>query len=133
MSGWLEGLVRKGMEELAREFPQMRREMDEAGGVLLFGTIGGAAYFRPDGTVWLHWTARSPNEPDRYEWHEATGNERWGALVLGARRMPELLQLLPVRGADVPDCTRCGGTGFVLGGVVCPDCGGLGWIAQGAA
>jgi hypothetical protein len=107
--------------------------MEEAGGVLLYGTIGGAAYLRPDGSVWLHWAVDWVNDSEQYEWREAAGDDRWGALVLGARRIPELRRLLPVRESETPDCPRCEGSGFVLGGVICPDCGALGWMAQGAA
>jgi len=52
---------------------------------------------------------------------------------IGGLSMPEPRQLLPTRPPETPDCPRCVGIGFVLGGVVCPDCEALGWIAQGAA
>jgi hypothetical protein len=62
------------------------------------------------------------------------------ALILGAKHLdgPELLKLLPDRPIGAPDCARCLGTGrWKLPGhtnppeatVLCPDCGGLGWLA----
>ena len=133
MTDWLAAFVHQRIEEVAREAPHLRAAMDEAGGILLFGTIGGEAFLRPDGSVWYHWAVDWVHDPEHYEWSEATGKDRWGALVLGARRMPELKQLLPRRSPDSPDCSRCVGSGLVLVGVLCPDCGGLGWIAEGAA
>jgi len=133
MTDWLSEYVQNQMQAIAREFPHLKAEMAEAGGVMLYGTIGSAAFLRPDGTIVVHAAVDWVNEPETYEWHEATGKERWGALVLGARRMPELKALLPKRALGTPDCLQCKGSGFIHGGIVCPDCGGLGWVAPGAA
>ena len=133
MTEWLPDFVQQRSAELAREQPHLKSSMEAAGGLLLYGTIGGEGYLRPDGSVWLNEVVDWVNDPERSVWREASGNDRWGALVLGSRRLPELRQLLPARPAGTPDCSRCEGSGFVLGGVLCPDCAGLGWIAQGAA
>jgi hypothetical protein len=139
---WLPQFVTSRMAEAERARPESAAWLREAGGITLFGTIGGEAYLRPDGTVWYHWVVDWTNEPDRYEWREGRGNERWAALVLGARRMPELKELLPARPPATPDCPRCEGRGEIFvgrqadgveRGIVCPDCGALGWIADGAA
>jgi hypothetical protein len=53
-------------------------------------------------------------------------------LVIASERIPELRSLLPPRPTDAIDCARCSGSGWFLGGVVCPDCDGLGWIATPA-
>jgi len=139
---WLTEFVKSRMAAAEREHPESARWIREAGGISLFGTIGGEAYLRPDGTVWYYWAADWTNDPDRYEWREGRGNERWAALVLGSKRMPELKQLLPIRPPNAPDCPRCGGRGEIHvsrqsdgkeRGIICPDCGALGWIAHGAA
>jgi hypothetical protein len=115
------------------EHPHLQADMAEAGGVMLYGPIGSAAFLRPNGSVWVHAAVDLINDPHTYEWYEANGNERWGALVPGARRMPKLQSLLPSRPPDAPNCSECRGSGFILGDLVCPDCGALGWVAPGAA
>jgi hypothetical protein len=51
-------------------------------------------------------------------------------LVWGSERYPELRELLPVRGPDTVDC-RCRSIPlFADGKVLCPECGGLGWLAS---
>lgn len=50
------------------------------------------------------------------------------ALVEGARWYPELRSLLPPREPGSVDC-RCAGIPlFSSGKVICPECGGLGWV-----
>jgi hypothetical protein len=76
-------------------------------------------------------------EPD-VRAREATEGETWSALILGARRFPQLLDLLPSRPADALDCGKCQGTRWWtmpardLNGkeirIICPDCSGKGWI-----
>ena len=138
---WLPEYVRSRVAEAERERPESAQWLREAGGMLLFSTIGGEAYLRPDGTVWYYWAVDWANDPDNYEWREAHGNERWVALVLGSRRLPELGRLLPSRPGNTPDCQRCQGCGEILvtkqadgsnRGIACPDCGALGWVATGA-
>jgi hypothetical protein len=46
--------------------------------------------------------------------------------------LPEVAQLLPKRPPGAKDCRLCKGTGYIHRdatgrGVVCPECGGLGW------
>jgi hypothetical protein len=49
-------------------------------------------------------------------------------LVWGAKRYPALRQLLPVRSSGATDC-RCRAIPlFAEGKVLCPECGGLGWV-----
>jgi hypothetical protein len=49
-------------------------------------------------------------------------------LVEGARRYPGLRALLPRREAGDPDCRCRAHEPFVSGRVICPECGGLGWL-----
>jgi hypothetical protein len=52
-------------------------------------------------------------------------------LVWGSRRYPELRELLPVRTPHAVDC-RCRAIPmFAEGKVLCPECGGLGWVQGG--
>ena len=130
------------MAAAIREEPKSAEWISEAGGVLLFGTIGSEAFLRPDGSVWYHEVVNWPSDPEKYEWREGRGNDRWAALVLGSKRMPELRKLLPQRPPNAPNCSACGGRGLIFPspaeeardrGVICADCGALGWIAHGAA
>ena len=139
---WLPTFVRARMDQAALEQPKSADWLREAGGILLYGSIGSEAYLRPDGTVWYYSAVDWVNDPDKYEWHEGRGTERWAALGLGSRRMPELKALLPVRTPDAANCPRCEGRGEICisrqpdgqdRGIVCPECGALGWITTGAA
>jgi hypothetical protein len=139
---WLPQYVQKHMAEAIHDRPESANWLQEAGGILLFGTIGSEAYLRPDGTVWYRRATDWLNDEDKFEWHEGHGNERWAALVLGSRSMPELRALLPVRPLGTPDCVRCKGQGEILlngqptgkdDGIICPTCGALGWVFSGAA
>jgi hypothetical protein len=76
-------------------------------------------------------------------WRQVEGLERLGWIVLGARRFAELRALLPARSPDALACASCRGTGdwhvfskdrkesLRIRGMICKDCGGLGWRAPG--
>ena len=138
---WLPAFVTSRMAVAEREHPQSAEWIKEAGGITLFATIGAEAFLRPDGSVWYYQAVDWVNS-DECEWREGQGNDRWAALVLGSKRMPELKELLPRRPPNAPNCQRCSGRGEILvnrqadgqdRGIICPDCGALGWIAHGAA
>ena len=130
MTDWLPEYVQTQMDLLGRDHPHMAADMREAGGVLLYGTVGHAAYLRPDGSVWLEVDRASSTGPELLR---ADPTHRIAALVLGARRMPELRQLLPARPATAEACAPCAGTGLVHGGIACLACSALGWTTEGAA
>jgi hypothetical protein len=111
--------------------PNTRQWLDESKGICLYGTIGHDAYLRADGSVWFYIPVDRLTDPDKCEWRLATPLERWGAILLGAKRYPELRELLPTRRPGDPDCARCKGTGNAIAQVQCPDCGGMGWVPQG--
>jgi hypothetical protein len=115
MHSWIERLYQAQLTYFDQRNPSQARWLREAGGFLLFGTIGSEAVLRPDGSVWIcaadNWDDPSPN----WEWHEARGVDRWGALVLGAERVPEVAQLLPERPGTSPTCARCAGRSYILG------------------
>ncbi len=130
---WLPVFVQDRMATEAARGLQFARAVTEAGGMLLYGTIGHEAYLRPDGSVWYHRAIDWINDPDTYEWQQADRIERWGALLIATKRYPELLELLPARTPEAPDCGKCGGSGRLMPDVNCPECGGLGWIPEEAA
>jgi hypothetical protein len=130
---WLPPFVQDRMATEAARGPQFARAVTEAGGMLLYGTIGHEAYLRSDGSVWFHRAVDWTNDPDTYEWHQADRIERWGAILIATKRYPELLELLPARSREAPDCKKCGGSGRLIVDVNCPECGGLGWVPEEAA
>ena len=83
---------------------------------------------RPDGSFvrWDHEDDRASVKPlsDRH-WQRT-------AICQGAKKYPELRQLLPERPVDSRTCDACGGSGELSGAphVVCK-CGGIGWIIPG--
>jgi len=99
----------------------------------LFGTIGTEAILRGNGQVWVrpdeHWDDANAAVA---EWRPADEHERRASLVIASERMPELRSMLPTRPPNAVGCTRCSGSGWFIGKVVCPDCDGLGWIAAPA-
>jgi hypothetical protein len=105
----------------------------EAGGMTLGGTIGRSAHMRPDGSIWIYEAVDWVNS-EEYQWRAAERQEGFGWLKVAAKRLPELAELLPVRGQTNPACPRCNGTGDMtreghqLTGIWCEDCVGLGWI-----
>ena len=106
------------------------RELDA---LYLFGTIGTEAILRGNGEVWVrpdeHWD--DPGAPDP-GWRPADEHERTASLVIASERMPDVRSLLPTRPPNAINCSRCSGSGWFIGKVVCPDCDGLGWIAAPA-
>jgi hypothetical protein len=56
--------------------------------------------------------------------------DRLSALVAGARRYPELRSLLPSREPGSVDCPCIGHAVFASGQIICPECGGLGWVGR---
>ena len=118
---------------MAAEANQGEREqawVAEAGGMTLYGTIGHEAVLRPDGSVWLYHDQHG--EREEWVWEQATPLERIAAFVIARRRIPELARLIPGRTEDAPTCKRCGGSGEFVSGVICPECGGLGWLHTAA-
>lgn len=88
-----------------------------------FETIG----LRADGEI-VQWSTDDSLEPfqgakpvdERYFW--------LSALVVGAKRYPELQTLLPIRGMSTVDCQCVAHPIFAVGKVLCSECCGLGWV-----
>jgi len=129
MESWYYRLREQQWRTQEREQPERAGWLRALDALYLFGTIGIEAVLRSDGEVWVlpddHWDDPSAPEP---EWRRAEDKERTSALVIASKRMPELRALLPARPANSLDCPRCAGTGYFYEGIVCPDCGALGWF-----
>ena len=126
---WFDDLQRAQLEGLRRSNPTMAAWIANLDALYLYGTIGSEAVLLRNGIVRI-WRADDWPESDAVSERDATAAERIGALVLGARRMPALAALLPTRPPSTGDCRKCEGSGEILGGVLCPDCSGLGWLSQ---
>ena len=132
MPNCVERLYRAALAPADSTNPAEAAWLRQAGGVLLYGTVGSEAVLRPDGSVWTY-GADNPLSPyPSPPWPEATRLERWGALTLSTTLNPEVGRLLPKRPPGAKDCTLCKGTGYIhrgplSRGIVCPECGGLGW------
>ena len=99
----------------------------------LFLDMGGCYCIRPNGEiVSFLW-----DKPDKLD---VETNTRIQNIVLfqGAKKYPELKELLPVRLPDAIECPHCKGTGTLQGlaehgvtlkNIVCY-CGGIGWLPQ---
>lgn len=86
---------------------------------------------RPDGEILL-----IPTEEEGEAQIESDVRVRRMALFQGARKYPELKQLVPSRPTDALDCRHCEGRGQINppgvepGTIIC-FCGGLGWLREG--
>ena len=109
----------------------------------LYGSIGVDTALASTGQVFVSEYELDPSDgpAQPVSWREAQGLERVGFIVLGARRFAQLHALLPARSPDAPPCDACRGTGdwhifsgdrkesLRISGMICKDCGGLGWRA----
>ncbi len=99
--------------------------------------LGDAMYLALDGRVIVdEWNYPDEDTPPR---EAKDAKEMFTAIVIGAKRFnaPELLSLLPSRLETAVDCAACECRGWIRFGLdvhgkpielVCPDCGGVGWI-----
>jgi hypothetical protein len=123
---WFDEVQRANLAALAKVNPHMASRLRSIDALYLYGTIGSEAALLRDGTVRVWSADRWPNS-EEYTERNASSSERVSALVLGAKKWPELRELLPSRPAKANDCTTCAGSGEISG-VICPTCDGLGWI-----
>jgi hypothetical protein len=135
--------------ELSRRVGDAVRDLNEArgtpdrvgieqGAIPLYADLGGAVLLSEDGTLLeLKWDQDSERYP-----HEIQGSSLNGrlpltaVLVAGVERYPWLAALLPARPPNAIECTTCAGAGrlhssnvVVDRGLLCGDCGALGWRA----
>lgn len=96
--------------------------------MLLWGTIGYAAFLSHDGRVWIdeEFTARPPVRP-------ATHEEAIDAITKGRERHPALASLIPPPPAGAIVCGVCGGLGRLpnpplADTVFCGSCDARGWL-----
>ena len=128
---WFDRVRHQQLVALERDSPGTAAWLRERGAIYLYGTIGSEAVLLPDGRVRI-WYADQWPESEEYTERDASPKERIGALVLGARRHPELHELLPERPDGAPNCATCAGTGDFppAPAILCPACEGLGWVAS---
>jgi hypothetical protein len=109
----------------------------------VYGSIGVEAALTSHGEMWVaEYDFDTVDGTDAtVTWHRADGVERIGFVVIAARRFAELRALLPERPARATDCGACRATGdwhlfsadgkesLRIRGMICRDCGGMGWHA----
>ena len=129
----VDGYVRAKLESL-RGLAGGTHEVDRVGGILLYGTIGFAAYLRPDGSVIFEEAVDWAGGSNEYQLRTATAQEAAGAIHAAIVRLPELTSLLPVRRPE-NECTVCRGTGGFIradglrfDGIWCERCSSLGYL-----
>jgi hypothetical protein len=107
----------------------------------LHGSIGYDTAITTDGDVWIG--EYQLDGPDAFQehWRPAGTTERLGYLVIAAKKHSELRRLLPERPTAAPPCEGCNGSGErhfratdgtkvePIPGLICEECGGLGWVA----
>jgi hypothetical protein len=135
--GLAAGLTEQLLERLSPHFDELARkppgsdpvlQMAQQHGFLpLVADMGGVAGLMPDGTVVeMVWDDERPQPVGSLRWQDVV-------LLVGAKRYPELLVLIPARPRGAEACANCGGTGTFMAGdkkiadIIC-SCGGLGWI-----
>ena len=124
---WFDELQRFQLNKFAAQGDARANWLREIDAVYLYATIGHEAVLARDGSVRIWSADRWPDSHDVTE-HLASSTERIGALVLGAKHYPVVAQLLPAKPATAAACERCRGSGRIVDSIVCPDCGGLGWV-----
>jgi len=133
MIPWFEARRLQQLADYDRANPGIAALLRRLDALYLFGTIGMEAVLKSDGTVLVAvedaWDQPSAAGP---QWRLATEHERTASLVIAGRRIPELVALLPARPPGAVDCSRCRGSGEIVNGVACMDCGALGWVAPAA-
>ena len=125
---WFDELRRAQLTEYDRINAGTAHLLRERDAVYLYGTIGSEALLLRDGSVHIWWAADWPASED-YTERVASERERIGSIVLGVKRWPVLQRLLPPRPPAAQDCPMCARSGYAWGGVLCPTCDGLGWVA----
>jgi len=109
----------------ADELDPIRTHAARLGALPIGGNLWVDYYLRPNGEFVTVGEDLDRPEADRVYTDRASVLT---ALVWGARRYPELKQLLPVREPGARDC-RCRAIPmFAEGKVVCNECSGLGWL-----
>jgi hypothetical protein len=133
MIPWFEARRAQQLSDYDRDNPAIAELLRRLDALYLFGTIGMEAVLRSDGTVLVavdpSWDQPGALPP---RWRPATEHERTASFVIAKKRIPELAELLPSRPSGAVDCAQCKGTGQIIHGVVCMDCGALGWVAPAA-
>jgi hypothetical protein len=117
--------LRVRLEEARARFPAALSRDQRA--LLVDGGIGYACFISPEGDVYYEtydWTSDEPAQADR------SPQAQLRVLVLGARLIPGLRDLLPARPADAQACPDCQGLGWQERIFICIACSGLGWLAQ---
>ncbi len=89
------------------------------------GSMWADYYLRPNGAVVV--VGEEYDQPDVGTVHTDRSNVLM-ALVWGARRYPELLELIPTRPTDAVDCFCRTSPIFAEGKLLCSECGALGWL-----
>ena len=122
----LQKLIAARLAEARAKYPAALSSDGEA--LLVDGGIGYGAYVSPGGDIFLE-TYGIDEEPrpkiDR------SAHARAMVAILGARHMPELVELIPPRPEDAVTCSKCSGKGWQhpVPGItyICQPCAGLGW------
>ena len=109
---------------------QTRSEVTRLNALPIAGSMWAAYYLRPTGEVVVVGEDYDrPGEDSIY-----TDRARvLQAVVMGCRLYPELRALVPKRVPGATDC-QCVQHPELFGpdGVICPECGGVGWLPPGA-
>jgi hypothetical protein len=122
----LEAMMRR-RASVAADWPGRADVAERAarhGFVPLYADLGGVVGVRPDGTF-----VGLGDDPDAAPAEMTSVRWRDLAVLIGAKRYPELRALIPPRPPDAVTCANCAGSGVIaeLPTVTCA-CGGLGWI-----
>ena len=133
MYPWFTRVRDEQFKAFARHSPGRLELLEQLDAVHLFATFDFEAVMKRDGTILVSvvddWLAE---EPRVSPWREATLEEQSLSLVAAKKDIPELAALIPTRPNGAEACSHCKGNGEFQG-ILCSNCGAMGWIRPPAA
>jgi len=121
-SAFIQERIDRFAEEAPEELRSQLPDVQQHRALPLYVGWTETAAIRSDGEL-IRWSTEAENvwKLDERTWAKV-------ALVLGARRYPELARLVPAMPENARDCEVCKGSGRLpLADVLC-QCGGVGWV-----
>jgi hypothetical protein len=129
LSAELKAKIQQRLDEAKQMHPASLNS--DGTSVAISSGLGYAAFISPSGDLYMETYELDADSDVKIDRSTRAQIE---VLVLGAKFLPELRDLLPPRAPEAASCSTCSGGGWwtlALGvRIVCPDCAGLGWLGD---